>query len=273
MDLSKIKSKLDSMSDNGSKGSGQKIDYEKIFWRPSEGASQIRIVPSFYSPEYPFTELFFHYNIGKYPMMALSNYGEQDPVVDFINELRKTSDRDNWSLSGKLKPRMRVFAPVIVRGEEDKGVRLWGFGKKVYETLLQLAADEDVGDFTDVVNGFDLVVEQMAGNPYPTTNVRIKPKITPLSDDNTFVEKALKEQPKALDSFRKYDFQFIKTQLENWLTSSDHPATQNAAPAPVAQPAPVAAPAPNYSLQSQTVAKPSVTENFDKLFGDDDLPF
>ncbi len=43
---------------------------------------------------------------------------------------------------------MRVFAPVIVRGEEDKGVRMWEFGKEIYMQLLGIADDEDYGDPT-----------------------------------------------------------------------------------------------------------------------------
>ena len=41
---------------------------------------------------------------------------------------------------------MRIFAQVIVRGEEDKGVRLWEFGKNIYQSLLSLADDPDYGD-------------------------------------------------------------------------------------------------------------------------------
>jgi len=267
MDLSAIRQKLDSMSSN--KQDREKIDYEATFWKPTTGKHQIRIVPSAYDPNYPFKEMYFHYGIGKYPMVALSNYGEQDPVVDFVNELRKTSDKDNWSLSGKLAPKMRVFAPVVVRGEEDKGVRLWGFGKQVYNTLLQLAADEDVGDFTDVMNGFDIVVEVTQGNPYPQTAVRIKPKMTPLSDNNAHVDQWLKNQPDALKSFTKYDFNFVKKQLENWLSGNEEGED---APAPVvAAPAATQAPKQSFTLENQAPKQDTVSQ-FDDLFKDD-LPF
>jgi len=270
MDLSAIKQKLASMQNNG-REEREKIDYEAVFWKPGIGKHQIRIVPSALNPEYPFSELYFHYGIGKYPMIALSNFGEQDPVVDFVNELRKTSDRDNWSLSGKLAPKMRVFAPVVVRGEEDKGVRLWGFGKQVYNTLLQLAADEDVGDFTDVMNGFDIVVEMVQGNPYPQTSVRIKPKQSTLSDNNTHVDTWLKNQPDPLKCFTKYDFNFVKKQLENWLSGNED---GDETPAPVAAaPAATQAPKQSFTLENQASPKQNTVSQFDDLFKDDDLPF
>ena len=48
---------------------------------------------------------------------------------------------------------------MIVRGEEDKGVRLWQFGKLIYEELLSLAVDEEIGDYTDISSGRDLTIE------------------------------------------------------------------------------------------------------------------
>ena len=174
MDLNAIKAKLGELNNNGQ--TQEKTDYSKIFWKPELGKQTVRIVPSAYDPTFPFKELKFHYGIGKYPMVALSNFGKQDPIEEFVKELRKTNDKDNWSLSGKINPKTRIFAPVVVRGEEDKGVRLWGFGVTIYKALLALAEDEDVGDYTDVMNGWDLVVTQEAGNPYPVTTVRIKPK-------------------------------------------------------------------------------------------------
>ena len=112
---------------------------------------------------------------------------------------------------------MRVFAPVVVRGEEDKGVRFWEFGKLVYQELLSYAADEDYGDFTDVVSGLDMTIEVVQGNPYPQTSLRVKPKQTTLSNDNTSVEKWLAEQPELLKYYKKYSYDEMKTALQDWL--------------------------------------------------------
>ena len=44
------------------------------------------------------------------------------------------------------------------------------FGKQVYEELLALAVDDEIGDYTDIVNGRDLTVEtvgpESTGTPY-----------------------------------------------------------------------------------------------------------
>ncbi len=117
------------------------------------GKHSVRIVPSKFDKQNPFKEVLMHYGINNRTMMSLANFNEKDPIVEFAQGLRKSGDKENWSLAKKLEPKMRIFAPVIVRGEEDKGVRLWEFGKQVYMDLLSIAEDEDVGDYTDPITG------------------------------------------------------------------------------------------------------------------------
>jgi hypothetical protein len=100
--------------------------------------------------------VFVHYGFSKFPIYALTNWGEKDPIVEFAKSLRNTQEKENWQLAKKLDPKMRVFAPVVVRGEEEKGVRLWEFGKEIYMQCLGIAEDEDYGDFTDISEGRDL---------------------------------------------------------------------------------------------------------------------
>ena len=275
MDLQAIKAKLAALNGNGN-SEKEKVDYEKVFWKPTNGKHTLRILPSAFNPSFPFSELKFHYGVGKYPMLALSNFGKQDPIEEFVKELRKTSDKDNWSLSGKLSPKTRVFAPVVVRGEEDKGVRLWGFGTTIYKALLALAEDEDIGDFTDVMNGYDMVVEQTPGNPYPTTTVRIKPKTSVLSDDNAKVDLWLKEQPNPIEAFTQYDYDFIKRQLQSYLSPGEE-ATQ--APATPTEPSEPVVETKTPSLGDEFKNNPTpynlesaggkgVVNKFDDLFND-----
>lgn len=267
MDINAIRAKLDALNNSGQ--NREKTDYSKIFWTPELGKQTIRIVPSAFNPTYPFTELKFHYNIGKFPMIALSNFGKQDPIEEFVKELKKTSDKDNWSLAGKLSPKTRIFAPVVVRGEEEKGVRLWGFGVTIYKALLALAEDEDIGDFTDVVNGWDMVVEKVQGNPYPETTVRIKPKQTPLSDNNDEVELWMKEQPNPAEVYTEYDYNFIKKQLQNYLdpNSNDDEAVEDSN-TDTSLPESLGSQKTDFTLENATQGKKDTVSKFDDLFNE-----
>jgi hypothetical protein len=270
MDLNAIQAKLDALTSNGQER--EKIDYSTIFWKPVLGEQTVRLVPSTYDPAMPFTEMKFHYGVGKYPMVALSNFGKQDPIEEFVAELKKTSDKDNWSLAGKLTPKTRIFAPVVVRGEEDKGVRLWGFGITIYKALLAVISDEDYGDITDPVNGTDLTVTMAAGNPYPETAIRPKRKSSGLTEDSVLLDKWLKEQPNPKEVHNEYDYAFIKKQLQGYLDPSSlaeaSPVTTVNSNIDTSLPKSLGQEKSDFTLEIATEGKQNTVSKFDDLFNE-----
>lgn len=229
MDLSLIKQKLAASQNKGQKKTYEKIDYSKIFWKPKPGKYQVRILPSKFDKANPFREVYFHYGFAKGPIIALSNFGEKDPIVEFAKNLRKSSDKEDWQLAKKIEPKLRYFAPVIVRGEEEKGARLWEFGKLIYEQLLGIAADEDYGDFTDITDGRDFTVEAVedtvAGRKATKCNLRVKPKTSSISEDGALVTKLLEDQPDIFAINRKYSFDDLKVILDKWLNPDEDTET------------------------------------------------
>ena len=145
--------------------------------------------------------------------------------MEFATQLRKTGEKDNMDLAKKLYPKLRIFAPVVVRGEEDKGVRFWEFGKMVYQELLGVMSDEDYGDITDISKGRDINVEVIpakeTGKMFNTTTVRVKPNQTTLVDDAKQVESLLENQKELIKLFKKYTFDEMKDELQGWLKPSD----------------------------------------------------
>jgi len=235
----------------------------------------VRLVPSVVDASNPFREVYVHYGIGNRTMIALNNFGEKDPIVEFAKQLKASGDKENWSLARKLEPKMRVFAPVIVRGEEEKGVRLWEFGKQVYQELLSIADDPDVGDYTDPIQGRDITIETTDpatnGTSYNQSKVRVRTKITPLSENANEVKKWLTEQPDAFTIFKKYSYDEMKESLLAWLhpeeTAEEAEVTPVTAPVndiraevetkQVVQPA---------SFALSTKKKSNIDEEFDELF-------
>ena len=266
MDLALLKQKLGNL--NAPKNSGgktyEKIDYTKVFWKPQVGNYTIRIVPAKSNKQNPFKEVYFHYGFAKGPVLALNNFGEADPIMEFAAKLRQSKDRDNWALAKKLDPKMRVFVPVIVRGEEHLGVRLWEFGKEVYKSLLGFAADEDYGDFTDIQEGFDFKIDavaaEVAGRKVVSCTLRPRPKASPISEDINQINKWLEEQPDIMTINRKREYNDIKELLAKWL----NPEAEEEQAAPAA-PAPTPAdPVPAVSPEWETLAQAPSTE--DKSF-------
>ena len=256
---------------------GQKRDYSLTFWRPTVGKQQIRIVPSAHNPKNPFTELKFYYGITNKVMVSPLNFGEKDPIALFAKKLREEYTKENYLLAKKLDAKTRIFVPVIVRGEEEKGVRLWQFGKLIYEELLSLAVDEEIGDYTDIVNGRDLTIEtvgpESTGTQYNKSSVRVRLKESPLSADAAQVEKWKKDQPDPTSEFKRFTFDEMKSALEKWLSPEDQEGEIISEPASNFE---SDAPKSNFSLDTSNVKK-NKADQFDSLFDGegkkDDLPF
>jgi len=276
MDLNKIKSRLDNLNQATKPKNTEKKDYTLIYWKPkAEGKYQIRFVPSKINKDNPFQEIFMHYGVGKYPIVALTNWGEDDPIVEFSKKLRKSSESENWRLAKQLDPKMRVFAPVIVRGEEDKGVRLFEFSKTIYMELLSIADDEDYGDFTDVAEGFDFVVNasKVQDRPGFALSLRPKPKQTPLSSDASQITTWLENQPILLEERYKYTYDKLKEELQNFISGGEEKEDDIISePASGFEDDSPAKEQKKFTLSTQGTPKKAKSEEFDSLF-EDDLPF
>ena len=120
INMDKMKQKRENLQNNGKKSA---------FWRPQDGEQVIRIVPT--ADGDPFKEYWFHYNLGDNPgfLSPKRNFGEECPLDGYVRELYRQGDDESVKMAKNLSARQRFFSPVIVRGEEDQGVRIWGFGK------------------------------------------------------------------------------------------------------------------------------------------------
>ena len=216
MDIDAIKSRLNQLQNTTTNS----------FWKPQPGKTQIRIVPYKFNKANPFSELFFHYSLvpNKTVLSPLS-FGRPDPVQQFADKLKASGNKDEWIQGKRIEPKMRTFAPVIVRGEENEGVKFWGFGKTVYQELLGIIADPDYGDISDSMTGRDIVVERQtpaeAGNQYGKTTIRVKPNQTALSEDGDTLKNLLENQPDLTELYTEPSFDELKQHLGSFLNPND----------------------------------------------------
>lgn len=221
VNLDLIKKKLQQMQQQ-STGSGSKTN-ENI-WKPPVGKSQIRIVPYKFDKGNPFQEMYFHYEIGKKTMLSPTSYGKPDPIVEFSDKLKRSGNKDDWKLGKKIEPKFRVIVPIVVRGEEEKGVKYWSFGKQIYTELLGIMADPDYGDITDPINGRDITVEHIAPEKegaFPTYTIRVKPNTTAVTTDKEIATKIMTEQVETKSLFTEYSYEELAENLQKWLDPSN----------------------------------------------------
>ena len=222
IDLKKMKAKLAAAQGNGK---GGKSD----FWKITEGEHTVRILPS--EDGDPFKEFHFHYNVGKENgfLCPKRNFGDDCPVCEFATKLFNQGDSESINMAKKFFARQRFFSPVIVRGEEKEGVRVWGYSKTVYQELLSLVLNPDFGDITDAEDGVDLVIKYAKdpGQLYPRTSVTPRRKSSVLCEDgDTDCDELISKVPDFDTLFERKTTEDVSMILDEAM-NSDIDAEQN----------------------------------------------
>ena len=217
IDIKKMREKLNKLNDKSGKGKTTQ------YWKPIENAdSSIRIVPT--EDGDPLKEFYFHYLRSEKKFQSVlcpkKNFGENCPMCDLVSKLYKEGDEESRKMAKDMSAKQRFFSPIVVRGEEEKGVQLWGYSKTIYEELLKLMLNPEYGDITDQDEGLDLVVSssKKAGKMFAETSLTPKRKSSPLASrkeliteivnhgtdfDNLFERKTASQVAEILDNFLK----------------------------------------------------------------------
>ena len=217
IDLEAIRKKLNQLSGNNSR--------RNVMWRPQEGdETTIRLLSFEDNDGQPFKERWFYYNIGNNPgLLAPYQFGKPDPIQELINKLRDDGSKESYELAKKLYPKMRSYAPVVVRNEEDKGVRIWAFGKTVYQSLLNIMLDEDYGDITDPLDGRDVkvVCTKAPGRMWASTEVRPRGKQSPLSENTDTAKEWIDNVPELDELYTLKTYEELEKIVTDWLNGDD----------------------------------------------------
>ena len=276
IDLDAIKGRLNKLQNTQKKSD--------LFWKPQPGKTQVRLVPYKFDQDNPFIELLFHYGINNKTYISPQSFGRPDPIAEFADKLKTMGSKEDWRAGKNMEPKLRTYVPVIVRGQENEGVKYWGFGKTVYQDILGYMADPDYGDITDPVTGTDITIEYISakegGTQYPVTQIRVKRTASPLLDDSNKAAELIQNQTKLTDLYDELSYDDLKVILGNWLNpepdrASDaegiSPSTQISNTAPTVNTDPVSG---NNSLGNVVETPPaaSVTKSddvaaaFDQIF-------
>ena len=202
-------------------------------WKPTVGEYRVRCLPWKNTPEgQPFMERWFYY-IGTNPgILAPNQFGKPDPINDLMKKLYSTGKPADREQAKKLQAKMRCYAPVIVRGEEDKGVQVWSFGKLVYQRLLSFFIDSEIGDILSPTDGFDLVVKmsQPPGKQFMDTTVDAARRSSKLSDTSEQTQKWLDGIPNIDDMYRLKSTEEITSVLNSWINGDSAPEVVSPGP-------------------------------------------
>ncbi len=212
--------------------SGGKQKSDNVFWKPQEGDQDIRIVPT--EDGDPFKVFHFHYNLGEAArggvLCPKRQFGDNCPVCDFASKLWQEGTDDSKRMAKSLFVRQRFFSPVIVRGEEEQGVKIWGYGKTIYETLLGLVLNPDYGDITDIDQGVDFTLTYTlpkTKGAFPQTNLVPKRKSSALAATKSGIKEFINNVPDIHTLFTRKSPADVKAILESFLNPEDGPLVED----------------------------------------------
>jgi hypothetical protein len=221
IDVSKLANRLKQF-ENEEKQS----EASKYIWKPKEGHQAVRIVPYKFNPENPFMELSFYYKLGGKNYLAPCGFGKPDPILEFVETLRSSGVQTERELARKLEAKSRTYAPVVVRGEEEQGVKFWGFGVTVYKQLLRLMTDPEWGDIASLTDGNDVKIEfkktsgkkSKDGQSFPETIISLSPRKTPAVDPaNKELTQKIKDQIDIITIWNLPSYEELKDALDRHL--------------------------------------------------------
>lgn len=228
LNVDKLRNKLKSFDSNQ-----KTLEFSKLLWKPKEGESTIRIVP--YRPngveqDSPFIELKFYYGLGGGNYLAPITYGKPDPIQEVIETLRSSGSQEEKTIADKLNATSRTYVPIIVRGEEDQGVRFWGFGVTVYKQLLELMTNSKWGDITSLSEGNDLDIKftkegkkkNAQGKSFPETSLTPDPRKSQVcAPSNKALMEGIRTQLDINKVFPLKSYDELKAIVEKWLNPED----------------------------------------------------
>lgn len=203
------------------------------YWKPELGTHDVRFMPIESATGEPFLRVQYYETLSERRFVAPSCFGLPDPVSDAFETLRKK--KENWPIAKNLRPRERFYAVVMVRGEEDKGPRVWEMSadlrKKIYDILLHKDnVDEDM--FSSEV-GYDFTVtvspllengkpKTFKGHPMKDISLQARKKPSPLCKDKSTAAAWIAAIPNLEETFKaqcKSPEELIEI-LENYLAST-----------------------------------------------------
>lgn len=174
IDLDKIRQKVAQLSGKGKKNN--------LWWPEVDKDYNVRIIPwQDGNDGSPYKERAFYYGIGgAKAILAPFQFGKDDPIQSLINKLRKGGTPGELELAKQFYPKRKYYIPVVVRGEEELGVRLWSVNKETLTDVLNLMLG-DAGDVSDVKEGRDILVKCMpSGRKFQgrdVAKITIQPKM------------------------------------------------------------------------------------------------
>jgi len=218
-----------STTNTNSRKKGKNIfDY---IWRPTSGTSTIRIVPNKKDPEWPFYMAYLHgrdfvtkIGLANYEFASPKTFQQEDPAEIFANKLYREDYENNKQFIKYFTPQKYYYIPILVRGKESSGIKVWPVNTKTYEKIFNIMntifeeEGEESSKIFDLKRGTDLVLTKVSGGGVEITAKRSPTNLIERAEEGYTVED-FKRQYEEMGNIEDLYVTHTKEEIEKMVTS------------------------------------------------------
>ena len=144
---------------------------------PKEGTTRVRIKSRGADEELGLEVIQFYLGPKEGGVISPASFDEPCPFMEKYQELKNSDDEDDKALASKLVPRRRYIIGILgykdTKGKEvdtDRIDKPMMIPRGVYQDIIDLYLDEeDWGDMTDPVEGYDIKITRTGSGKTDTT--------------------------------------------------------------------------------------------------------
>ena len=221
-------SKLSNSGPTGRKKGKNIFDY---IWRPTSVTSTIRIVPNKRDPEWPFYTVYIHgrdyatkIGLANYEFASPKTFQQEDPAEIFANKLYREDYENNKQFIKYFSPQKFYYVPILVKGKESSGIKVWPVNTKTYEKIFNIMntifeeEGEESSKIFDLKIGTDLVITKPAGGGVEITAKRSPTNLIERAEEGYTIED-FKRQYEEMGNIEDLYITHTKEEIEKMVTS------------------------------------------------------
>ena len=160
------KTTLERLKEIATKRAVPKQSSKDRFWTPQDGESIVRFLPAKNRENVFFKEFGEHWIDKKRYLCPKFTAGASCPICESVNSLYTAGDEESVAMARLYKARRQHYANVIVAGKEEEGPKVFKFGIKLANRVVDECVDEEL-DISDLDNGLDYRIIRKKQDGYP----------------------------------------------------------------------------------------------------------
>lgn len=185
-----------------------------------DGETYIRILPNKDPNKHFFLKSGFHKIFGEYYNCPKEFKNAKCPICEYVSKLYRSNQMEDIELARELKKVKRYYYNVVVRGAEDKGVRVLTSGIKLFEKIIGACANPEIGDISDAKEGYDFIIKKRMKDGYWNYDLsEASRRSSPLNADPKKAEEWIQAQYDLEKEVTINTYQELKEVLDNALNN------------------------------------------------------